>query len=116
MLILARVRSFPALQRKTLNVQYIDPTIASCHDVRHRTRVAQGDLLLRRVVIPTLRSHERSSNVEYDVGGRSFRDRERLTFGSQCRNMCGLCVREHGPRFNESATTSVTFLNDGVLE
>ena len=55
-------------------------------------------------------------DVRYDVGGQSSRDRERLTFRSQCRKMCGLCIREHGPRFSESATRSVAFLNDGVVE
>src|SRR6187399_2917022 len=113
MLILARARRIPAPQRKTLSVHYIDPTIVSCHDVRQCARVAQKGSTIASCRHSDIAIARTCEDVRYDVGGQSSRDRECLTFRSQCRKMCGLCEREHGSRFSESATRSVAFLNDG---
>jgi len=98
-----------------LDVQDIDVTLVSCRVVRHRARCAKGSTIAscRHFDIAITRTFE---ELSYDVGGQSSRERQGLTFRSQCRIMCGLCARQHGPRFSESATATVAFVNDGVVE
>ena len=115
MLILARARRTPRATTEEAGRAVHRNEAVVLRSATSRTRRAKGSTIAscRHFDIAITQTFE---ELSYDVGRQSSHDRERLTFRSQCRNMCGLCARQHGPRFSESATTSVAFVNDGVVE